>query len=449
MAVLTAAVSKARSPQTNQLTEPEIGDVIEGRYELRREIARGGAGVVFEAYHLFSRRRVAVKVLTSQELYNPDSCERLMREARALTRARHPHVVALLDAGYFGDGQPYLAMDMLEGRTLSGILTSRTRIPVADTIQIGRQLCAAIAQSHARGVWHRDLKPSNIFVAQGSVGVETIKLFDFGIAHLPGEPHAVPDRKLTQHGTVLGTPEYMSPEQLQAQPDVDHRAAIYALGITLYECLTGSVPFEGTYGEVLLKACTQEAPPLSAHAPDVPEKLARLIAKAISRDKNNRFSNVQSLGLALMKACGNEAGTTNLLGLDRDPKSDTDRWLDNKPAAPHSLAPAAPRRRFARAPYLTPVWVAPETGPAYVGNSEDISHGGLLIHAPHVGDNGADVLVRFALPLTGELVTVRAISRWVRSARTNGATGLQFVDLPDAIGDQIDAFVTALDRAIT
>jgi serine/threonine protein kinase len=158
----------------------------------------------------------------------------------------------VLDAGVDPEGRPYVVMEMLEGRPLDGLLAVRGRLPIPDAVQLGRQLCETLAYVHARGVVHRDLKPSNVFLARDELGREVVKLFDFGIA---GTREALPDErahKLTRAGSVMGTPEYMAPEQIFAQP-ADHRADLYAVGVTLFECLTGDVPFSGDYPQVLLK----------------------------------------------------------------------------------------------------------------------------------------------------------------------------------------------------
>src|SRR6185436_2352458 len=175
-----------------------------------------GIAAVFEAEHLFTGRSVAVKLLNGKHSGNTESRERLLREARALTLARHPNVVSVLDAGKLDDDMPYLVMELIEGRTLAGILAARQRLAVADAVRVAIQLCEALSAIHERGVVHRDIKPSNVFVARDEIGREVVKLFDFGIATLSGAAPGVADKKLTQIGAVIGTPEYMSPEQLIA-----------------------------------------------------------------------------------------------------------------------------------------------------------------------------------------------------------------------------------------
>jgi len=235
----------------------DIGTTVDRRYLLKREIARGGAGAVFEAEHIYTQRSVALKLLLPEQRSAPEPRARLLREALALSAARHPGVVAALDAGETEDGTPYLVLELLEGRSLEGILAVRRRIAAAEVAWIGAAICEALAAAHRRGIIHRDIKPSNVFVARDEQGNEVVKVFDFGVARVPSEKN-----KLTQDGALLGTPEYMAPEQLLAR-EVDGRTDLYAVGVTLYECLAGVVPFEGNFGEVLLKAyhrCAKRRP---------------------------------------------------------------------------------------------------------------------------------------------------------------------------------------------
>src|SRR6187401_3382100 len=180
----------------------DVGSLVDRRYRLKREIARGGAGAVFEAEHLYTNRPVAIKLLIGEYARLSESRQRLLLEAQALSAARHPGIVHALDAGETEDGTPYLVMELLEGRTLEGILAVRRRISVADAVYVGLQLCDALGAAHERGIVHRDVKPSNVFISRSESGREVTKVVDFGIARLPQQNH-----KLTQRGAVIGTPE--------------------------------------------------------------------------------------------------------------------------------------------------------------------------------------------------------------------------------------------------
>ncbi|MES1175493.1 MAG: serine/threonine-protein kinase [Myxococcales bacterium] len=407
----------------------DVGSIVDRRYRLKREIARGGAGAVFEAEHLYTTRPVAIKLLIAEQVGTTESRQRLLLEARALSVARHPGIVLGLDAGETEDGTPYLVMELLEGRTLEGILAVRRRIGVADAVYIGLQLCDALGAAHERGILHRDIKPSNVFISRTEAGREVAKVFDFGIAHLPNQ-----NQKITQQGAVLGTPEYMAPEQLLQQEGVDARVDIYALGISLYEALAGTVPFEGNFGEVLLKVCTQPVPSLIARCPNAPVELERAIEVALARDPADRYATVRDFAEALSKVPTGDTLPTSLLGLR----------AAVPPPLPQAEQPST-RRRFARAPYVTPTRIFRANGTTLEGRSEDISVGGLLVLAPQAFENAEQVSVRFALPITGKLLEVPATARWVKLARgTGGAVGLQFSSLaPDQLA-VIENYVTAM-----
>lgn len=457
---------------TKSKRELEVGAVIDRRYRLKREIARGGAGVVFEAEHLYTTRPVAIKLLIAEQAETSESRERLLLEAKALTVARHPGIVLGLDAGETELGTPYLVMELLEGRTLEGILAVRRRIGVADAVYIGLQLCDALAAAHERGILHRDIKPSNVFISRTEAGREVAKVFDFGIAHVPQQ-----NNKITQRGALLGTPEYMAPEQLLAKDDIDARCDIYALGVSLYEALSGTVPFEGNFGEVLLKSATQPVPPLSARFPQVPIELEQVLERALAREPADRFASMRELAEALSRVPTGDSLPTSLLGIravvphalpakspnhqQRGAVAPAPALVPPRPSpaagplgppvpvvgaavAPPPLPDQSSRRRFARAPYVTPARIFCENGAILEGRSEDISVGGLLVLAPQAFSQEERVTVRFALPITGKLLEVPAIARWVKKARGTGAVGLEFSALaPDQLA-VIENYVTAM-----
>src|ERR1700722_14791105 len=266
-----------------------VGGIVDTRYELRRLIARGGMGLVFEAHHRFTRRAVALKLLPDEVRGQKEPRGRLLREAHALTAVRHPGIVEVLDAGVCREMGPYVVMEMLDGRTLDGILAARRRLSIRDAVQVARQVCDAVGHAHSRGVVHRDLKPSNYFIARNEIGQETVKLIDLGVAAVAEEQLEQHDHKLTQAHEVLGTPEYMAPEQLWGRA-IDARTDVYAIGMSLYECLTGEVPYAGTYPEVLVQVSNAPGPPkVRERRPDVPEALAGAIEMALEKNAADRF----------------------------------------------------------------------------------------------------------------------------------------------------------------
>jgi eukaryotic-like serine/threonine-protein kinase len=431
----------------------DIGTTVDRRYLLKREIARGGAGAVFEAEHLYTKRSVALKLLVPEQRSAAGPRARLLREALALSAARHPGVVAALDAGETEDGTPYLVLELLEGRSLEGILAVRRRIGAADVAWVGAAICEALAAAHRRGIIHRDIKPSNVFVARDDQGSEVVKIFDFGVARVPSENH-----KLTQDGALLGTPEYMAPEQLLAR-EVDGRTDLYALGVTLYECLAGLVPFEGSFGEVLLKSSTQPVPPLRQRASEVTAEFAAVIERALAREPDARFSDALAFAQALRKAA--PPGTPgSLLGIKQGPppipvrpnalaavaaSEAASRASGPGEGRPFPVPPPLPatRRRFPRAPYVTPVRII-HGEMVLDGRSEDVSVGGLLVLAPQAFEQAQLVMVRFALPMTGRVLEIAATARWVKAAGVRGAVGLQFSSLPAEAHEVIDRYVTMM-----
>jgi serine/threonine protein kinase len=285
---------------------------------------------------------------------------------------------------------------------------------------------------HAQGILHRDLKPGNVFVARDETGREVTKLFDFGIAQMPTQ-------EATADQMLLGTPEYVAPEQLLMRPEIDHRCDLYALGVTLYQCLTGRVPFEGDFADVLLKVKTEPVPPLSELVPEAPPELCAVVEKALASDPDDRHSTADAFGEALAAVCALLPPPGSLLGLrvvTRPPGS-------SKAAVRTTVVPAQ-RRRFARAPYVTPVRIYCKDAPPVDGRSEDISVGGILVLVPQACRNDERVQIRFALPFTGQVIVVPAFGRWVKSSRDMEAVGFEFVELPRDVQALLERFVAGM-----
>lgn len=406
---------------------PELDHVVDRRYRVRREIARGAVGVVYEADHGYLGRPVAIKLLLPEQRRIEDTKIRLIYEAQALNAVRHPSIVDVLDAGIDENYGPFLVTELLSGRTLEGLLTARRKIGVEESRIIGIRLCDALAHAHSRGVIHRDIKPGNVFVARAENGREYLKLFDFGIARFERSGN----RKLTAQGTVMGTPEYMAPEQLHASDDINERADIYALGITLFECLTGTVPFEGNYADVLLKTATEPMPTAQSRNPEVPADLSRAIATALRYHPAERYPTMKAFAEALAPKAGS-AETPSLLS------GPTSRGSHTSPDG------AAVKRKFPRAPYVTPVRVLRPDGTSIDGRSEDVSCGGLLAVMTTSVAASELVRVRFALPIVGKIAELEATTRWIRTARGKDAVGLEFRAITAEAKDAIDRYVAAM-----
>jgi serine/threonine protein kinase len=440
--------------------EPLVGDIVDARYELRRLIARGGMGLVFEAHHKFTRRAAALKVLPEELRSQAEAHARLLREAHALTTVRHPGFVEVLDAGVCSDHGPYLVLEMLEGRTLDGILAARRRLTIEDTIQVGRQMCDAVAYANARGVVHRDIKPSNVFVARNEVGCETVKIIDLGVAAVADEQLAQHDPKLTTAHEVIGTPEYMAPEQLWGH-DVDARTDVYAIGMTLYECLTGEVPYTGAYPDVLIRVSNATKPPsVRDKRADVTPAVSLVIEKALEKEAGARFQTAADLGRALVAASGLAARPSSLLssadeaaarsdGRDEEPerairlvKKKLKREDGETRVASNEASRS--RRQFVRAPYVTPVVILSGSGSEIDARSEEISEEGMLIVAPLSFSLGAPLEIRFASPTTGEMINVSASVRWTREGRGRTAMGLEFTNAPPVLRSVVARYIATL-----
>ncbi len=267
------------------MTEPAVGQVIDGRYEIETTIGRGGMGAVYRARHVFTNVRVALKLMTGT--LDADGFRRFLAEARAASTIGHPAIVAVSDANRLPDGQLYLAMELLAGKPLRVVMGS----PLSgDEIKrIGLELLDALVAAHGRGVVHRDLKPENIFLVAPT---RAVKVLDFGIAK-------VMDAGFTTHGRMLGTLEYMAPEQLDDSSTVDARADLWAVGVILYEMVAGLRPFGGTTREEKFKALHDDEPMPIADVVDVQPAIAAFFDRALARDPARRFASSTEMMAAL------------------------------------------------------------------------------------------------------------------------------------------------------
>jgi serine/threonine-protein kinase len=266
-----------------------IGEVV-GGYKISAKIGEGGMGVVFLAHHTIMGRRAVVKVLRSQLSSNREMVQRFFNEARAAAAISHPGIVSVFDMGQREDGSAYIVMDFLEGESLARRLRRCGRLSSEDAMAITRQILSALSAAHERGIVHRDLKPDNIFLVKDSElpGGERIKLLDFGIAKLQGETG--PGVLTTQAGALMGTPTYMSPEQCRGAGQCDQRADLYAVGVMLFELLTGSPPFQGEAHGDLMAAHMRDAPPkLRDRVSGMSQGLEEIVATLLAKSPADRF----------------------------------------------------------------------------------------------------------------------------------------------------------------
>ncbi len=269
------------------------------KYDLERQLGVGGAGVVVCARHRELDERVAIKFLLSGP-DNQDAIARFRREARAANRVRDEHVVRIIDVATLDGGIPYVVMEYLDGVDLERMLhqTPDLQLPVRDAIEFVLQACEALAECHQIGIVHRDLKPSNLFCTHGADGLPIIKVLDFGISKLGP---ATIDGAMTGKNSIMGSPRYMSPEQFSAPAEVDHRTDIWALGIILYELVTGAVPFVGGTLISIWEKVKSDAPrPISELRRDAPLGLWPVVLRCLQKDPAARYQNVAELAKELL-----------------------------------------------------------------------------------------------------------------------------------------------------
>jgi serine/threonine-protein kinase len=279
-----------------------LGTVIDGRYRLERVIGSGGMGVVFSATHLGLGRPVALKIVRPDQADDAKASARLVREARTVATLRSRHVAQVIDVGMH-DGSPFLVMELLDGRTLHEIVATEGPLPIAPAVDLVIQACHALDEAHRRGIVHRDVKPSNLFLNAGE-----LKVIDFGISKR-APAHFGEAAGQTTDGTLLGSPAFMSPEQIRSSSDVDGRTDIWSLGVVLHYVLTGEKPFKAESLLDLMTLIVHDAPPPpSAARPEVPAGLTDVVAKCLAKARADRYASAAELARALAPFASKEAG---------------------------------------------------------------------------------------------------------------------------------------------
>ena len=289
----------AHSPteQCGATLDPRIGSVLSEKYAVKREIGAGGMGKVYEGQHIHIGRRVAIKFLLSEYAAHPEILRRFENEARAAGSLEHENIAAVIDFDQAADGARYLVMEYLSGQDCEKLLAKEGPLPVARVVNIVLQVCRGLDVAHRAGIVHRDLKPANVFLVTRPDRTELAKILDFGIAKL----RKTEDQPGTATGMTLGTPHYMSPEQARGEKDVDHRTDVYALGVILYELLSGNKPHGGnSFLEIINSILHKDPPPLDTLCAGLPAKLVEVIHKAMHVDLTRRFASVADLGQALI-----------------------------------------------------------------------------------------------------------------------------------------------------
>jgi serine/threonine-protein kinase len=278
-----------------------IGQLISGRYRIASLLGEGGMGAVYLAEHTLMRKRFALKLLHPDMAENQEVLARFRREAEAAAQVEHPNIVAATDFGQTEDGAFFLVLEYVDGITLRATLKEGS-LDVVRALYIARQIALALGRAHGAGIVHRDLKPENVMLVKKNEDPDFVKVLDFGIARLEPPPGASA-QLLTQAGMLMGTPQYMAPEQAVGDR-ATHRADLYSLGCVLYEMLTGKVPFSGDLPELLSKHIISPVPPMMERAPNVvvPAPVEAVVRKLLEKDANNRYDSAKALVDAIDQA---------------------------------------------------------------------------------------------------------------------------------------------------
>lgn len=320
------------------------GELLAGKYKVERMIAKGGMGVVVAAMHEGLDQRVALKFLLPEGASDTDAIGRFLREARAAVRLRSEHVAKVLDVGTLDTGSPYIVMEYLEGRDLQAVLTERGRLPAQTAVSYVLQACEAIAEAHAHGIVHRDLKPSNLFLTRRNDGTPCIKVLDFGISkHSSGTLASA----MTKTSALMGTPYYVSPEQLRSSKNVDARSDIWALGMILYELLTGSVAFpRDTLPELCTAIIYDPVPDFRSHGVEVTPELVAVVLRCLAKSPDERFQSLAELAGSLSSFVAHGEASAERISRILDPGTRTPSLQPPPQPAVSTVAQPSPAQRM-------------------------------------------------------------------------------------------------------
>jgi eukaryotic-like serine/threonine-protein kinase len=280
------------------------GQILAGKYRVEQVLGQGGMGVVLAARHVNLGERVAVKLMRHWAAAHPEAVARFVREARAAARLESAHVARVSDVGILDDLRPYMVMEYLDGMDLERLLESTGQLDPRDTVDYVLQAAEALAEAHSLGIVHRDLKPSNLFLTRRRDRTPHVKVLDFGISKvaetsLPGGDH------VTTTSALMGSPLYMSPEQMMSSRDVDGRSDIWSLGVVMYELLSGSPPFVAPTLPQVCSLVLQSTPaPLRSRRADVPVALAAVVERCLAKSPSARYQSIAELAVALEPLAG-------------------------------------------------------------------------------------------------------------------------------------------------
>ncbi|CAN5915313.1 hypothetical protein BH11MYX4_BH11MYX4_18950 [soil metagenome] len=329
------------------------GQVLDGKYVVERILGEGGMGLVVAASHIVLRTQVAIKILLPEATRDAETVSRFHREARSAVRLQSPYAGRVQDVGQLADGTPYMVMDLLAGRDLDRLLAERAMLPPAEVVGWMLQALAALQEAHALGIIHRDLKPANLFLADQPNGPPIVKVLDFGIAR---DFHEGNEQRLTRTRAVMGSPAYMSPEQMREARTADARSDIWSLGVCVYELLTGKSPFNAATLPDLFVTVLHGTPlPIDSLRPGVPGGLSAVVLRCLEKDPARRFQSAAELAQALTPYASEATWPQENLSDVRlvDVRSGSSPLLPASPTGERlatsrtlaTLSPPAPRRK--------------------------------------------------------------------------------------------------------
>jgi len=326
------------------------GRVLADKYEVRGIIGQGGMGIVYEGVHSTVGQRLAIKFIHPEAMTSKSVLARFENEAHAAASVGHRNIRGIQDMGVTTEGLPFIVMEYLVGQSLGSLLRRKKRIPLDTAMEITMQVLGALSAVHENGIVHRDLKPDNIFLVEEHSGFH-VKILDFGLSRL-GRGHDAKSIDLTRTGTMIGTPEYMSPEQARNSKDVDPRSDLFSVGVILYTMLTGQRPFEGdNHNEYIISLTSSSPTPPSVHNPDIPPPLEGVVIRALARDRDARWQTALDFGQAL--SAFHPATSRPVIDMPDIPTPPPSEAPSMKPLAPPPVA----GRRGGELTWLLPVGI--------------------------------------------------------------------------------------------